>query len=236
MLAYLSDVQAPAGATVLTEEQAHAEGFALVLGWHEGRLSLWPPLGREAPVAVDFQQGALGYRLSQGRAQHERLVKAIGRLPKESVVVDATAGLGRDSALLAAAGFEVLMLEANPALQLLLEDGLQRLHGQLPLQLQKGKAEDLLPQLSPQAIYLDPMFPERKKSAAVKKELAWLQHIAPIASFEEERQLLAVARRAATHKVVVKRPSKAPYLGGETPNSQLSGKAVRFDIYLPFPS
>lgn len=236
MLAYLPDVEAPVGAAVLSEEQAHAEGYALVLGWYEGRLSLWPPLGREAPVAVDFRQGALGYRLSQGRAQHERLVKAIGRLPKESLVVDATAGLGRDSALLAAAGFQVLMLEENPALQLLLEDGLQRLQGQLPLQLQKGRAEDLLLQLSPQAIYLDPMFPERKKSAAVKKELAWLQHIAPIATFEEEVKLLTLARQVATHKVVVKRPSKAPYLGDEAPNSQLSGKAVRFDIYLPFSS
>lgn len=233
MLAYLPDTQAPANALVLTEQEAHAQGKALVLGWYQGRLSLWPPLGRETPIAVDFLQGALGYRLSQGRAKHERLVKAMGRLPDDSLIVDATAGLGRDSALLAAAGFEVVMLEANPTIQLLLEDGLTRLQGQLPLALKKGRAEDILPDLSPQVVYLDPMFPERKKSAAIKKELAWLQHIAPISSPAEEAHLLAIARRAATHKVVVKRPVHAPFLGEQTPSSQLSGKAVRFDVYLP---
>lgn len=233
MLAYLPGTHAPAGATVLTEEGAHNQGKALVLGWHEGRLSLWPPMGRETPVAVDFLQGALGYRISQGRVKHERLVKAMGRLPNNSLIVDATAGLGRDSALLAAAGFEVLMLEANPVLQQLLSDGLLRLQGQLPLRLITGRAEDILPQLAPQVVYLDPMFPERRKSAAVKKELAWLQYIAPIPSHGEEANLLNIARRAATHKVVVKRPANAPFLGAETPNSQLPGKAVRFDVYLP---
>lgn len=233
MLAYLPDTQAPKGATVLTEQEAQAQGKALVLGWHQERLSLWPPMGRETPIAVDFLQGALGYRLSQGRAKHERLVKAMGRLPDNSLIVDATAGLGRDSALLAAAGFEVVMLEVNPALQQLLEDGLARLQGRLSLRLEKGRAEDILPQLTPQVVYLDPMFPERKKSAAVKKELAWLQHIAPISSPEAEANLLTVARHAATHKVVVKRPAHAPFLGDEAPSSQLGGKAVRFDVYLP---
>lgn len=233
MIAYLPDIHAPQGVLVLSENEAHAQGCALVVGMHQGQLSIWPPLGRETPISVDFQQGALGYRLSQGRAKHERLVKAMGRLPENSLIVDATAGLGRDSALLAAAGFDVLMLEVNPVLQQLLEDGLLRLQGQLPLSLQKGAAEVLLPQLKPQAIYLDPMFPERKKSAAIKKELAWLQHIAPIGTSEEEADLLAIARRSATHKVVVKRPQNAPFLGEEPPSSQLSGKAVRFDVYLP---
>ena len=38
-----------------------------VAGWswayHDGRLSLWVPEGRETPLAVDFSQGKQGYRL-----------------------------------------------------------------------------------------------------------------------------------------------------------------------------
>lgn len=235
MIAYLPDAPAPEGAPRLTEKAAHAQGYPLVLGWHEGRLGLWPPLGKATPLFVDFQQGALGYRLQRGRAQHERLVKALGRLPEQSVVVDATAGLGRDSALLAAAGYQVLMIEEQAPLQLLLEDALAHCPSTLSLRLLKGTAQQWLPTLTPQVVYLDPMFPERRKSAAVKKELAWLQHIAPIPAVEEEQELLTLARQVATHKVVVKRPAKAPYLAQETPSSQLNGKAVRFDVYLPLP-
>ena len=40
--------------------------------------------------------------------------------------VDATAGLGEDSLLLAAAGFEVTLCEADPVIAVLLEDALTR--------------------------------------------------------------------------------------------------------------
>lgn len=226
------------GVPVCSEEEAHALGIPLLLGHREGKLSLWPPMGDANPLAVDFLAGPMGYRLAAGRARHERLVRALGKLPLNSRVVDATAGLGRDSAILAAAGFAVTMIEAQPALQLLLADGLERLAhvaDEYTLALLPGRAEDLLPTLpfQPEVVYLDLMFPERRKSAAIKKELAWLQHLAPIASEEEESRLLTMARQTASHKVVVKRPQKAPYLAAVPPSSQLGGKTVRFDIYLP---
>lgn len=237
-LATLPDAPAMPGIPVYTEAEAQQQGIALVLGYQQGKLSLWAPSGNETPLYVDFLAGPLGYRLASGRARHERLVRALGKLPANSRVVDATAGLGRDSAILAAAGYDVTLIEAEPTLQLLLEDGLQRLGNEantLHLALLSGRAEQVLPALpfQPEVVYLDPMFPERRKSAAIKKELAWLQQLVPIASDEEEAQLLALARQVATHKVVVKRPRKAPFLGGVPPSSQLSGKAVRFDVYLP---
>jgi len=238
VLATLPQAPTVAGALVCSEEQARALGIPLLLGHHQGKLSLWPPMGNESPMAVDFLAGPMGYRLAEGRVRHERLVRALGKLPANSRVVDATAGLGRDSAILAAAGFAVTMIEAEPVLQLMLADGLERLaetNNEYSLVLLPGKAEDLLPTLpfQPEVVYLDPMFPERRKSAAIKKELAWLQQLAAIASEQEEAELLTLARQTASHKVVVKRPQKAPYLAAVPPSSQLSGKTVRFDVYLP---
>lgn len=62
------------------EEAGRAEelGLSLVLGWHEERLSLWRPDGRETPLSVSFSDGKQGYRLTPERVRHERLIKALG--------------------------------------------------------------------------------------------------------------------------------------------------------------
>ena len=48
----------------------------------------------------------------------------------------------------------------------------------------------------------------------------------------EEHRLLACARAWATRRVVVKRPRKAPPLGGLRPSTSIEGTTSRFDIYL----
>ena len=44
-------------------------------------------------------------------------------------------------------------------------------------------------------------------------------------------ELLAAALALASHRVVVKRPRKAPCVAGTPPSYVLEGKASRFDIY-----
>ena len=83
------------------------------------------------------------------------------------------------------------------------------------------------------AVYLDPMFPTRAKSAAVKQDLQWLQILCAYPDAEEEAALLALARARNTHRVVVKRPRKAPPLAGVAPHHGHEGKTVRFDVYMP---
>ena len=85
-------------------------------------------------------------------------------------------------------------------------------------------------QLSPEVIYLDPMFPERKKSAMVKKDMQILHHLLQDDELEES-PLLEAALDNASHRVVVKRPAKAPFLAGRQPSYELKGKSVRYDIY-----
>ena len=54
-------------------------------------------------------------------------------------------------------------------------------------------------------IYLDPMFPERQKSASVKKEMVILQDL--LGSDIDSNELFNLSLTCATHRVVVKKTS-----------------------------
>jgi len=73
------------------------------------------------------------------------------------------------------------------------------------------------------------MFPERQKSADVKKEMN-ASHSIVGADLDADR-LLPLALEKAQYRVVVKRPRKAPFLNNQPPSYQLEGKTSRFDIY-----
>ncbi len=75
------------------------------------------------------------------------------------------------------------------------------------------------------------MFPAREKSAAVKKKFQLLQRLEK--PCDDEAALLGAARAARPKKVVVKRPAKGPALAGSTPDYSISGKAIRYDCYIP---
>ena len=162
--------------------------------------------------------------------------RGTGRYP---VILDATAGMGQDSLLLAAAGFEVEMYEQNPVIAALLADCLERA-GQDPdleeivcrMHLHERDSIEALRNLkeSPDVIYLDPMFPERQKSALVKKKFQLL-HLLEMPCRDEEA-LFKAAVDARPFKLVVKRPLKGPKLAGITPGYSLTGKAIRYDCFV----
>lgn len=193
-------------------------------------------------VLVDFASDALTFRRLHGGGKKEAIAKAVGLKGQTSLtVLDATAGLGRDAFVLASLGCKVQLIERSPAVAALLADGLQRatmnpeLAGWLPqrLSLQHGIAVDIMSQwmvAKPDVVYLDPMFPHRKKSAAVKKEMRLFQQL--LGPDEDADALLAPALALAVKRVVVKRPADAPYLANQKPQIEMQGKANRFDIYL----
>ena len=192
-------------------------------------------------LRVDFDRPAASRRQ---QSPHRELVVQAARLRRAGespLVVDATAGLGRDGFLLAAAGFRVVLCERNPVVAALLRDGLARA-ALLPrtaaiaarIRLIAADFADGLEQLSerPAVIYLDPMFPPRSKSAKVKQELQLLQLLEGTGNGESDAaRLLQTALAAGPRKVVVKRPLKGPALAGPAPSHVLRGKAVRFDVY-----
>ena len=222
--------------------QARERGYAMVLDYFPEGLGLLRVEQRERPLAVEFVAGRQGWRGAQDRFRHELVVKScLTGLAAEGVpsVVDATAGLGRDAFLLACAGARVTLVERQPVMAALLRDGLQRLTRAMPelaerMTLLEGEAAQHLADLSgwPDCVLLDPMFPLRQKSAAVKKELVILQQLESPPTADQEETLLAAARAATNERVVVKRPLRAPVLAGETPAYQRAGKTVRFDVYL----
>ncbi|MCD6047410.1 MAG: hypothetical protein K0S08_1057 [Gammaproteobacteria bacterium] len=192
---------------------------------------LVPAVAKKA-YYVDFESMELRRRALH--AKRELLVRACMVKPA-AVIVDATAGFGRDSFILAACGAQVLMLERHPIVALLLEDGLNRLSGsglQQHLSLAKEDAAYTLSALSskPDVIYLDPMFEANTRQAKVKKDLQLLQAILADAP-QDQSMLLPLALASAKQRVVVKRAIHAASLNNLEPSYCLSGKDSRFDVY-----
>ncbi len=193
-------------------------------------------------LTVDFVTGAALFRRrwAQGR---EAVAHAVG-LKKgfRPTVVDATAGLGRDAFVLASLGCRVHMIERSPVVAALLDDGLRRA-GQDPeiggwvrerLSLIHVDSLQGLGGLlfQPDVVYLDPMFPERRKTALVKKEMRLLQTL--LGDDGDSDALLLLALKIAGRRVVVKRPRSAGPLGGRVPEAALTTGRHRFDLYRPF--
>lgn len=189
---------------------------------------------------IDFLSKKLLYRAKQATLKNELLARAIGIKPVEAPnIIDATAGLGRDSFILAKLGYEVTLLERSPELYQLLSQALDQARQELPdiigrMHLIEADAILWLPKLAapekPDVIYLDPMFPERKKSASVKKEMVFMQEL--LGKCDDHAELFEVAMQAATKRVVVKRPRLAPNIVEKEPNFCYRGKSSRFDVYL----
>lgn len=187
-------------------------------------------------IRVDFAKPQL-----KRRGQNELLFKALGvRRRTPYYVIDATAGMGIDAFVLAQAGCQVTLIERATLVAALLEDGIARAR-QTPaiesiaarMHLEQGDAITLLSRLAreqqPDVIYLDPMFPQRNKSALPKKAMQSLQAL--VGDDNDQAQLLDAALQVARFRVVVKRNNKVKAIGGLAPSYSLQGKQIRYDVY-----
>lgn len=167
----------------------------------------------------------------------EPLGRAFG--PRVQSIVDATAGLGHDSFLLACMGFDVTAVERSPIIAALLRNGVERAMGdgrirnaiEGRLGIVTGEACTVLHSAheKPDAAYLDPMFPpKRKTSALAKKAIRMVREI--VGSDDDALELLACALENVLERVVVKRLDDAPPLM-PGPVASVRGKTVRYDVY-----
>lgn len=201
-------------------------------------------LGKGMPgsIRVDFTDAQSTYRRQSGGGVKQAIAKAVGiKHGKRPTILDVTAGLGRDAFVLASLGCEVTLVERSPVIVALLKDGLKRAAEDPKVQpitqrMQLIQADSITYMQSlrleqrPDVVYLDPMFPERKKSAKVKKEMAVLQAL--LADVPQNNDaLLATALSCAKKRVVVKRPRLAPPVSHKPPQCIISGKTCRFDVY-----
>ncbi len=226
----------------------HTRGFSFALEIREDftppRLSL---RARHRPafgaISIDWMQPEIQRRIAAGKRQPMAravgLHKAAGRPLR---ILDATAGLGRDGYVLAALGAQVTLAERNPSVMELLRDAHQRALNN-PAQADVAGRIDLLALDSCSAlkdphildrpydvVYLDPMYPEDGKTALPSKEMQILRDLTE--GDEDADSLLPLALGAARLRVVVKRPSKAPWLAGRAPSMSLQSTQLRFDVYV----
>ena len=160
--------------------------------------------------------------------------------------MDGTAGLGIDGFMLASLNCKVKLVEKNPVIFALLNDGVRRLHSAsaadkfLKVAYENisyvwGETEQVLVQqtlsdIKYDVIYLDPMFPLKQKESKSKKAMQALQYLSGIE--DDCDNLLNLAINSARKRVVIKRPLRSGYLCKREPTLSLKGSSVRFDVFI----
>ncbi len=225
----------------------------MILSWIEDKRSSESATPRPAklallsadsgPVLVDFISGKKNHRRQFGGGKGQPLARAVGLQQEQPpTILDATAGMGGDAFVFASLGCKVLMVERSPIVAALLDDALQRANQAEDLEaevlqiiqrlsLVNADSADYLLKAKPavDVIYMDPMYPEKRKKASAKKEMKALQGL--LGPDMDSEKLLAAALQTAKQRVVVKRPAKAPTINGIQPNAEISSPNTRYDIY-----
>lgn len=188
-------------------------------------------------IQFDLDKGKFATRANQATQSNEIVAKAIGCKPGyRPKILDITAGMGRDALIMAKLGCQVVMQERNFAIYHLLKNALKRLQqNEQFLTIAKNLTLVHCDSLSTKSksevdvIYCDPMFPIRKKSALVKKEMRIFHRLC--GDDIDSDQLLVQSLNSNAKRIVVKRPKGAEFLANLKPSHQVLGKQFRYDVY-----
>ncbi len=191
-------------------------------------------------LVIDFVGGAVGYRLRANEGRKQAVARAVG-FGKGVVpnVVDATAGLGRDAFLLAALGAQVTLIERSAFMHERLSEAMAHANAEgghyaeimSRMTLLHGDSIQLLPNLAPDVVLVDPMHPPRHNSALVKKDMRIVREIVGIDT--DQLELMNVALACAKKRVVLKWPQHAePMQGLPPPSHQILGKNTCYDVFM----
>lgn len=206
------------------------------------RRTRWPVSveNSSTQLSIDFTEGAVAHRLKFGGGRGQHVAKACGLTKgKTPTIVDATAGLGRDAFLLASLGADVTLIERSPEVHAALSAALEKASREGPpysdivarMTLMQGSSHDLLKDLSPDVVLVDPMHPPRGNSALVKKEMRVLREL--VGADPDALELMQIALEVARKRVVLKWPAKADPMAGLRPCShQILGKSTRYDVFM----
>lgn len=237
-LARLADqlgLPAPARETGDCDYILTMNGDRLELHRNDSRIS------RRTRLYVDFLSGPCYYRYINDRTIRQPLARAAGiRQGYRPTLLDATAGFGEDSFVLAALGCSVTMLERSPLMWALLENGIRRCRSHPEIgpifsrrvRLSRTDARQFLAESRQpfDTIYLDPMYPHRSKSALNRQNMRVVREL--VGDDPDCGLLLDTALNHARKRVAVKRPARAGMLGGVQPSFSIRARSSRYDIYL----
>lgn len=195
-----------------------------------------------APVVIDFVHQWQKLKDQQVSRRKDLLSKAVGCAKNKEVhILDATAGLGKDSLKLLYFGAQITALEKNPLVFKLLEDAQKRAINQdaFPELTSALESKFTLYQADHRSwwkntdqsfncIYLDPMYPERTKKALPQKAMQVLHQML---GAEKNVPLLVEQALVQCGRVVLKRPPQR-VSEGMVPVHRYQGKSVCFDVFL----
>lgn len=189
-------------------------------------------------IFVDFTSGSVDYRRKTSGKKQE-ILRAIGfEKNKNLKILDATAGLCKDSFIFATYGINVLAIEQNPLIYNITLNALENAKNDNEISnivnninLINANSVDFLKNNEDyfDCIYLDPMFPQKNKTSLCKKEMQIFHNLAFYGNNDE---LFELSMLKATNRVVVKRMLKSEYIIDKKPDYQILGKTIRYDIYL----
>jgi 16S rRNA (guanine1516-N2)-methyltransferase len=203
--------------------------------------------GSPLPFIVDFLPSQDSRIANRVKSKSDMLIKAVApnKVPGGARVLDLTAGFGQDSLLMLENGASAVhMVERDPVVASLLQDALRRRSIAIDpsidrLSLSVGNGLDIMKSIpgTVDVCYLDPMFPPRTKSAAVKKNMQILHSLLESQQqhLDDQVDLLESALWMAQSRVVVKRPIHAVPLGNGAapkPSFEIRGSVNRFDVYV----
>ena len=191
-------------------------------------------------LKCSFVEGPILHRLKYGKGRGQNLAKAVGmKFNKNRNIIDATAGLGYDSFILASLGAKVTLIERSQKIHELLQNGIDEgisFGGEIEkiinrMELLFGDSKDILPKLTPEVIMIDTMYKDRKKTALVKNNMRLVREI--VGPDSDYIELLKVALNCAKNRVVLKQPRYAePIKEIRKCSHQILGKTIRYDIFM----
>ena len=161
------------------------------------------------------------------------------KLNRNRNIIDATAGLGYDSFILASLGAKVTLIERSVKIHEILQNAINEgisFGGEIEkiinrMELLFGDSKDILPKLSPEVIMIDTMYKDRKKTALVKNNLRIVRKI--VGPDSDYIELLKVSLNCAKNRVVLKQPRYAdPIKEIRKCSHQILGRTIRYDVYM----
>ena len=191
-------------------------------------------------LKCSFIEGPILHRLKYGKGRGQNLAKAVGmKSNKNRNIIDATAGLGYDSFILASLGAKVTLIERSQKMHTLLQNGIDEgisFGGEIEnivnrMELLFGDSKDILPKLTPEVIMIDTMYKDRKKTALVKNNMRLVREI--VGPDSDYIELLKIALNCAKNRVILKQPRYAEPIKEITKCShQILGKTIRYDVFM----
>ncbi len=223
--------------------KTRSDQYDLQLVFHDDLIELYDRQ-LNTTISIDFLSGTLAHRHQFGGGRGQAIAKAIGlRSGTIPGILDTTAGLAGDAFVLATLGCPVTLIERSVIIFSLIENAIERasLNEKFEPILKQGftvinrDANDYIKEqlttkaTAPDVIYIDPMYPHRKKSALVKKDMQVLQRLH--GTDDNAAGLLENSLLFAKKRVVVKRPAHAETLSEIKPDTCIKSKKTRYDIY-----